>query len=87
MSYFLLILCVQMFSWCCIGASEVLPAVLDSEVSVDVVKWGFVLVRLMIDENVCPLGCVFNEWELGAPFCLVLESHGDTIVPPCDVLA
>jgi hypothetical protein len=66
--------------------SEVLPAVLDSEMSVDVLKWSVVLVGVLIDQNLSPLDGVLGVWELGTPILLVLESSSGAIIPPLGVL-
>lgn len=62
--------------------SEVLPAVFDSEMSVDVLKRSVVLVGVLIDQNFGPLGGVLGVWELGTPLLNVLESLGGAIIPP-----
>jgi len=56
-------------------------------VSVDVGKRRWVLVGVLIDQNIGPLDSVLSVWELGAPLLLVLESLGDAIIPPSGVLA
>jgi hypothetical protein len=66
--------------------SEVLPAVLDSEMSVDVLKWSVVLVGVLIDQNLSPLDGVLGVWELGTPILLVLESSSGAIIPPLGML-
>ena len=53
---------------------------------VDVFKRRFVLVGVLIDQNIGPLEGVLSVWELGAPILLVLESLGDAIVPPSGML-
>ena len=75
---------ISLFHFCI--CSEVLLAVLESEVSVDVFKWSVILVGVLIDQNFGPLDGVLDVWELGSPFLLVLESHGDAIIPPLSVL-
>lgn len=55
--------------------------------SVDVGKRRCVLVGVLIDQNIGPLDSVLSVWELGAPFLLVLEGLGDTIIPPSGVIA
>ena len=62
--------------------SEVLPAVLKFEMCVDVLEWSFVLVSVLVDIDLGPLGGVFHIWEGGAKVLFVLNSHGGAIVPP-----
>jgi len=67
--------------------SEVLPAVLDAEVCVDVFEWHLVLVGCIVHENFGPLDGVLNIWEFDSPILLRLKSLSLAIVIPCSVRA
>jgi len=84
-SQFFFISIRSLFSIFCI-CSEVLPAVLNSEMSVDILKWSVILVGVRIDQNLSPLDGVLGVWELRSPLLLVLKSSSGAIVPPLGVL-
>jgi len=65
--------------------SEVLPAVLDSELGVDVFERSNVLVSVLVHVDFSPLVCAGNVWEVGSPVGVVLEGLGHTIIQPVSV--
>jgi len=67
--------------------SEVLPAVLDSELSVDVVEWTGILIGMRVHVDLGPLGGVIDIWEVGSPVGHVLDGLGNTIIMPGSVRA
>jgi hypothetical protein len=50
-----------------ISSSEVLPAVLNTELSIDVFKWSLVLMGMEVKEYFSPLDGMLNIREFGTP--------------------
>jgi len=67
--------------------SEVFPAVLDSELGVDVVEWSRITSHVLVHVDLSPLGGVRHIWEGGSVVSLVLEGLGGTIIEPIGVAA
>ena len=64
------------------ASSEVLPAVLDSEMGVDVLEWSPVLMGVVVHVDLGPLDGVAHIWEVGSPIGMVLDGLGNTVVEP-----
>lgn len=69
------------------ASSEVLPAVLDSELSVDVLERSVITSGVRVDVDLSPLGGVLNVWEVRSPCGVVLKGLGHTIIQPVGVAA
>jgi hypothetical protein len=67
--------------------SKVLPAVLDSELSVDVIERSTVLPGVRVHVYLRPLDGVRDVWEASSVIGMVLKSLGHSIVQPVGVRA
>lgn len=67
-------------------SSIVFPAVLNSELGVNVVKLCWVLVSSIVKSDFGPLSGMLNQWEVESPWSWVLEGLGHTIVMEVNVL-
>ena len=62
--------------------SEVLPAVLESEMSIDVFKWSRVLMSVRVHVDLGPFDSVINVWEECTPLSQFLKGHSGAVVVP-----
>lgn len=72
-------------AWTECARSEVLPAVLDTEMGVDVLEWYLVLMGVLVNKDFGPFHGVLNVWEFGAPWSSILKGLSNAIVPPANV--